>query len=227
VTGSSDRLGSDLHLERDARGGVERAVAERGSARDLITEASDGSRGRNWWFVVHVLDVLGEWLWAAGLIAEAVTCLAAADHTRPATELSWDPDRVAARGRMLERGRQLLPPATFDAATRRGEAIELATVLDEGVMVMRAAELRAVSRSEARPGAALSPREIEVLALVAAGQSDAEIADQLFISKKTASSHVAHIKNKLGADSRVGIALAGIRLTQGGWPSPDHGTAGR
>jgi DNA-binding CsgD family transcriptional regulator len=47
---------------------------------------------------------------------------------------------------------------------------------------------------------------------VADGRSDGEIADELFISKKTASVHVAHIKDKLGVDSRVEIALAGIRL---------------
>jgi len=58
----------------------------------------------------------------------------------------------------------------------------------------------------------LSARERQVLALVADGRSDGDIADELFISKKTASVHVAHIKDKLGVDSRVAIALAGIRL---------------
>jgi DNA-binding NarL/FixJ family response regulator len=57
----------------------------------------------------------------------------------------------------------------------------------------------------------LSPRELEVFALVADGRSDGEIAAELFISKKTASAHVAHIKNKLGVESRVEIAVAGIR----------------
>lgn len=58
----------------------------------------------------------------------------------------------------------------------------------------------------------LSPREREVLGLVAAGRSDGEIADQLFISKKTASVHVANIKGKLGAGSRVEIALLATQL---------------
>ncbi|HEU0235241.1 MAG TPA: LuxR C-terminal-related transcriptional regulator [Candidatus Limnocylindrales bacterium] len=58
----------------------------------------------------------------------------------------------------------------------------------------------------------LSPREREVLALLAAGRSDGEIADELFISKKTASVHVANIKGKLGASSRVEIALLAARL---------------
>ena len=58
----------------------------------------------------------------------------------------------------------------------------------------------------------LSAREREVLALVAAGRSDAEIADALVISKKTASVHVANIKGKLGASSRIEIALIAARL---------------
>ena len=56
----------------------------------------------------------------------------------------------------------------------------------------------------------LTPREREVLVLVAAGRSDGEIAEALFISKKTASFHVAMIKGKLGARSRVEIATDAI-----------------
>jgi DNA-binding CsgD family transcriptional regulator len=58
----------------------------------------------------------------------------------------------------------------------------------------------------------LSPREREVLRLVAAGRSDGEIGDALFISKKTASVHVANIKGKLGAQSRVEIVTSAIGL---------------
>ncbi|MBA2336960.1 MAG: response regulator transcription factor [Acidimicrobiia bacterium] len=53
---------------------------------------------------------------------------------------------------------------------------------------------------------------LEVLTLVADGRSDGEIAAELFISKKTASVHVAHIKDKLGVGGRVEIAMEGIRL---------------
>ncbi len=198
---------SGLALVRIAAGGLD-------TARDLIVDAARMSRGLNWWFTVHVLDSLGQWLWVAGLGSEAVTCLTAADRTRPATELSWDPERVAARARTIERGRRTLPPAVFEAASLRGTTVELMTVLNEGVTAMRAFDLRVRGRSQTHLQVALSQREVEVLALVAAGRSDGEIAERLFISRKTASSHVAHIKNKLGVESRVEIALAGIRMTQ-------------
>jgi DNA-binding CsgD family transcriptional regulator len=67
---------------------------------------------------------------------------------------------------------------------------------------------------ERRPSSAvaLSARELEVLALVADGRSNGEIADALFISRKTASVHVSHILDKLGVASRVEAAIVGARL---------------
>ena len=58
----------------------------------------------------------------------------------------------------------------------------------------------------------LSAREVEVLGLVAAGLSNGEIADRLFITRKTASVHVTHILDKLGVDNRVGAAMVAARV---------------
>ena len=62
----------------------------------------------------------------------------------------------------------------------------------------------AVSRASAgdrRPGG-LTARELEVLALVAKGSTNRQIADHLVISEKTVASHVGHILTKLGLSSR-------------------------
>ncbi len=53
----------------------------------------------------------------------------------------------------------------------------------------------------------LSPREREVLTLVAAGRTNRQIGETLFISDKTASVHVTHILDKLGVSSRTEAAL--------------------
>ena len=58
----------------------------------------------------------------------------------------------------------------------------------------------------------LTRREAEVLALVAAGRSNRQIAQALFISPKTASVHVSRILAKLGAASRVEAAAIAHRL---------------
>lgn len=60
-----------------------------------------------------------------------------------------------------------------------------------------------LGRVEDRPApAGLSPREIEVLALVAHGGTNRAIAEALFISEKTVTSHLTHIFTKLGVSSR-------------------------
>jgi DNA-binding CsgD family transcriptional regulator len=57
----------------------------------------------------------------------------------------------------------------------------------------------------------LSAREREVLALLALGRTNREIAEALFITEKTASVHVSHILDKLGVSSRVEAALIAAR----------------
>jgi DNA-binding CsgD family transcriptional regulator len=57
-----------------------------------------------------------------------------------------------------------------------------------------------------------TPRELQVLSLVASGESNRTIARELFISEKTASVHVSNILAKLGAHSRTAAAAAAHRL---------------
>jgi DNA-binding NarL/FixJ family response regulator len=58
----------------------------------------------------------------------------------------------------------------------------------------------------------LTARELEVLKLVAVGRSNREIAEQLYISAKTASVHVSNILAKLGAQSRTEAVAIAHRL---------------
>ena len=68
----------------------------------------------------------------------------------------------------------------------------------------------------------LSARESEVLALVAAGRTNGQIAEELFISPKTASVHVTHILDKLGVSSRIEAAMLAARA---GLVAPDQDPA--
>jgi DNA-binding CsgD family transcriptional regulator len=62
------------------------------------------------------------------------------------------------------------------------------------------------------PAGELTPREVDVLRLIAAGMSNAGIASKLFISPKTASVHVSNIMSKLGATSRGQAAVTAYGL---------------
>lgn len=58
----------------------------------------------------------------------------------------------------------------------------------------------------------LSPREVEVLGLVAAGRSNRQIGQDLFLSEATVKSHLVHIFGKLGVSSRTS-AVASARAS--------------
>jgi DNA-binding CsgD family transcriptional regulator len=94
---------------------------------------------------------------------------------------------------------------TLEAVPRAGSAEHPA-----GVVVGAASKPTAPTRAGSAHG--LSAREIEVLRLVAAGRSNGEIAERLFITRKTAGVHVTHILNKLGVSNRVEAAMAAARL---------------
>ena len=68
------------------------------------------------------------------------------------------------------------------------------------------------SRSDAAARDGLSPRELEVLRLLARGLSGAAIAEQLVISRKTVATHLQHVMAKLGVHSRAQAVAEAYRL---------------
>ncbi|QFU92331.1 helix-turn-helix transcriptional regulator [Amycolatopsis sp. YIM 10] len=103
------------------------------------------------------------------------------------------------------------------------EAYGLAGQLGAKPLRDRVADLARRARIQVVPGApepvgngharlGLTPRELEILRLVTAGKSNREIADELFISAKTASVHVSNILGKLGVANRVEAAATANQL---------------
>jgi DNA-binding NarL/FixJ family response regulator len=68
---------------------------------------------------------------------------------------------------------------------------------------------RIIERGTGGPGRArepLSPRELEVVRLLALGRTNAEIAAELFVALSTVKTHVSNVRTKLSARNRVEIA---------------------
>lgn len=85
-------------------------------------------------------------------------------------------------------------------ATARGES-----------MLTPAVASRLLERMRLPAEENLSPREVEVLQLVAAGSSNSEIANQLHISQATVKSHLIHIFGKLGVSDRTAAVTVGLQ----------------
>jgi DNA-binding CsgD family transcriptional regulator len=107
--------------------------------------------------------------------------------------------------------RAALGDEPFRAAWDAGRSLPLAAAVGMAAD-LRAEPGAAPDRSAApEPSSRLSARELEVLRLVAAGHTDREIAAALAISRRTATTHLTHILDKLGLDSRAAAAAEAVR----------------
>lgn len=103
---------------------------------------------------------------------------------------------------------------------------EIELLARQGRLDLERAEGAAGSVERAPAEFDLTVREVEVLRLIAAGWSNQQIADALFISRKTASVHASHIFDKLGATNRVEAAAIARRLgLDGGSPPSGSGSS--
>lgn len=118
---------------------------------------------------------------------------------------SFNEARAAIRARLDE-------PA-FTLSWREGQEAVLAEIIAEAAAA--AVEFDGPTIMGRGNGAqnplGLSPREVEVLRLLVIGSPDREIADQLFISPRTASKHVAAVLAKLEVSSRAAAAARAVR----------------
>jgi non-specific serine/threonine protein kinase len=110
--------------------------------------------------------------------------------------------------RVLAAARASLPEQTFEAVCDDGRALSVEEAVAAGLTVAAAAEARAAPPAHESSALGLTPREREVLALLVAGKSNPAIGAALFISPRTAQTHVTSILAKLGVVSRAEAAAA-------------------
>jgi predicted ATPase/DNA-binding CsgD family transcriptional regulator len=164
--------------------------------------------------VLEDLDCCGYLCAMTGRSAEAVTVWAAMVvlQGREGFLVPSHPDLPEGwfqRQEPLREARQALGPAQTQAAEERGNAMSLATAA-EYVLMLTAADPQP---PVAAPGLeALSPRERELVTLVAQGHTDAQIAGQLYISVRTVSSHLDRIRDKTGCRRRADLTRLALSV---------------
>jgi pimeloyl-ACP methyl ester carboxylesterase/DNA-binding CsgD family transcriptional regulator len=183
-----------------------------GFASDVLTEvfAPDADAGFRAVFARYQRDAASAEM-AHRLLAACYTINVADDLARisaPTTVIHRESDRAVpiAEGERLARGVEgatltLLPGRTHVPFVGDARSVLNAMRNGLGLPALPALPLHA------RPtGPALTPRQVEVAALVAEGCSNRQIADALVITERSAESHVERIRARLGFRSRAQIA---------------------
>jgi non-specific serine/threonine protein kinase len=139
---------------------------------------------------------------ANGQLDLATRLFAAARTIRDRHGTPPRPVVVAENGAIERELRTRLTPRAFAEAWSKGQDLQI----QEAVALARTVPIPAAVTDDI-----LSPREHDVLTLLIEGAPDTEIADRLFITRRTASKHVASILAKLEAPNRTAAATIAIR----------------
>ena len=149
----------------------------------------------------------------AGLEIAAARLLGASNALRVETgvpELLSNLDGLAG---LVSLVRERMDEATFVSSWDAGAFLLLEDVMAEADDILASiVDSPMIERSETQslPGD-LTPREVDVVRLLAAGKSNREIADALYIGHSTVITHVRHILRKLDQDSRAAVAAWAVR----------------
>ena len=178
----------------------ERLAVEAEAATEVGRHREPGPEGQAWLQRVRAERLRLRWL--AGQATDA-------DELR--TAWSSSVHRFAAYGHVFETARSrarlaaALRASGHDAEGGRvaGAALDAARALGARPLLDEVRPLAGRPDATGPGGDVLTPREAEVLGLVAEGLSNRDVGQRLFISTKTASVHVSNILAKLGARSRT------------------------
>ena len=136
-----------------------------------------------------------------GGLAEDPRLLAAADATRDERGWPRSPAAAAAWAVTVRAARAASTAGAFSAAWDAGRALGLESAIELALSMAVGPLAPAPTITSARNG--LSAREVEVLRLVAAGLTNAQIGDRLFLSHTTINAHLRRIYPKIGVDNRA------------------------
>jgi DNA-binding CsgD family transcriptional regulator len=159
--------------------------------------------------LLECLQHCGQLCAAAQRWAEAITLWAAYAACQQDDGTLVDlPQYVRDRQEPMTKAGHTLGPDRMRAAQERGAAMTLATAVEF------AALQAAAGPEQPQPPTALgqlSPRERELVTLVAQGKTDTQIAEQLYISVRTVRSHLDRIRDKTGSRRRADLTRLALQ----------------
>ncbi len=150
--------------------------------------------------IAATLDALGRLAFDADSTSEAVRCFAAADGLRAALGLAARAFDEAERAPYVDRARETLGEDAFDLHSQ--EAANAA--LDE--IVEYVSRARGERKRPLAGWDSLTPTELRIVTLVAAGLTNPQIAERMFIARGTVKVHLSHVFAKLGVATRAELA---------------------
>jgi non-specific serine/threonine protein kinase len=153
-----------------------------------------------------MLETYAEIAVRRGDAVRAARLLGAAEVLREQLGMGHAPSQLPMYERVVAKTRVALGPAHFAAAWDQGRRMSLEEARAEAVCVADASASAVGGESTTTAtGHGLTPRELEILRLVAAGRSNREICEALFISLPTVKRHLTNILGKLGLPSRSAL----------------------
>jgi DNA-binding CsgD family transcriptional regulator len=150
--------------------------------------------------IAATLDALGALALDAESPSEAVRCFAAADALRAAIGLATRPFDEEARAPHLARARELLGEEIFDRHSTEAANLPL------GEMIEYLSRARGERKRPSVGWESLTPTELRVVGLAAAGLTNPQIAERMFIARGTVKVHLSHVFAKLGVATRAELA---------------------
>jgi non-specific serine/threonine protein kinase len=212
ASGNRDWVADALVSLGDAecdRGDRAAALARYAEALEIWLDLKDG------WGVADALVGFAD-VAATGQPALAARLLGAAEARYAAVGIALPPPERPHYGRALAAAERGSGSAAFAASREAGRALGDDAVLAEAAAVVPPPAPTATATAAGNGATlgvdSLSRREREVWQLLAQGRSNAEIASALFISPRTATTHVTHLYAKLGVASRAEAIVAAHRL---------------
>ena len=135
-------------------------------------------------------------------VERAARLFGAARGLREALGYEQEPRARALREPHLAAARSRVNEADWEAAFAEGRSMGLEEAIKYALSAEEPSATPPSSTGEHPTG--LTPREVEVLGLVATGMTSAQVATQLFLSTRTVDTHLTSIYHKLGVTSRAG-----------------------